>query len=557
MAVEAKLRTRESRGARSFTAGQRATMVSAALGLAVWLVYLNTLSNPFVFDDHRLILENRPLVDGAGLAAIIWRDVTRPLVNLSYALDMAVWGSGPFGLHVTNVLLHALNVVLVFFTARALVGDAVAARSGDDEHAGGIDIAAATSAALFAIHPALTQAVVYISGRSELLCVALLLPALLRFRRFVRGGGVRWLAAGLVFWVGALTAKEVAAMLPFLLLAYDRLLVADGSAARRARLMRLHLPLIAVVIAAAGVRVWLLTAVEYVSAPFDGSLILVALDALRRYLWLVIAPAGQTIFHALPAIDSVADIRALTAFATLGALAAFAWLVARASGLVPFGICWFVLLLIPSSALFVLGRGEAMAEHRLYGASIGLFLVFGEATRSLVLRLAARRRPARVLFYTGLALMALQLAGRTLLRNAVWSDPVALWRESAAYAPDHWVPRLMLAETIRERDGCSAAEPEYRLAARLRPEETFPAQKLGACLIDLGRLSDAGAVFERLSRMAPASAEGPTGLALVAMAAGRPDESRRHLLEAIRRDAAAELPRRLLDTLDRAADQSP
>ena len=81
----------------SGSVGRRGTLlcfVAAALG---GLVYLNAFHNPFVYDDHPTILDNGSIRSLLEPRAIVLHDVTRPLVNLSYAVDRAIWGAGPFG----------------------------------------------------------------------------------------------------------------------------------------------------------------------------------------------------------------------------------------------------------------------------------------------------------------------------------------------------------------------------------------------------------------------------------------------------------------------------
>ena len=92
---------------------------SAAVLLA-GLVYLNALNNPFVYDDYRSILNNRSLTSRASITSVVLENVSRPLVSLSYVIDHAVWGPAPFGYHVTSVLLHMLNVALLFLFTRGL-----------------------------------------------------------------------------------------------------------------------------------------------------------------------------------------------------------------------------------------------------------------------------------------------------------------------------------------------------------------------------------------------------------------------------------------------------
>src|SRR6185369_15881771 len=143
-----------------------------ACGIAALLggvVYLNALRNPFVYDDHHTVVENPSIARVTDIRAIVFGALTRPIVNFSYAVDRAAWGAGPLGFHVTNVLLHMLNVVLLFQLAR---------RFGTD------DFTAFAAAGLFAVHPMMTEAVGYISGRSEVLCATFFMLALMAGRKW-------------------------------------------------------------------------------------------------------------------------------------------------------------------------------------------------------------------------------------------------------------------------------------------------------------------------------------------------------------------------------------
>src|SRR5688500_16315083 len=121
--------TLQSEAMRSAEGGADRTRVARAVLIALTIatlgaaVYVNSLTNPFVYDDFRLIVENRALATPGDLTTVVWHDITRPLVNLSYALDAAIWGIRPLGFHITNVLLHALNVALLFAVAWGLALD--------------------------------------------------------------------------------------------------------------------------------------------------------------------------------------------------------------------------------------------------------------------------------------------------------------------------------------------------------------------------------------------------------------------------------------------------
>jgi len=533
-------------------------LLALSLAVAGWAVYINSLTNPFVYDDYRLIVENGALAHPTDLWGVLWHDITRPVVNLSYALDAAIWGLRPLGYHVTNVLLHAINVLLVFAFARAMDADARTPRV-DTNSSGAAPLASAgpcalaiLTAALFAVHPMMSQAVGYISARADLLCATFVLTAFLAARRYLLTARPGWAVAAIAAWLLALGSKEVAAMLPFVLVSYQMFVRPAAVARRTAR--SLYVPMFGLVAVAIGVRIWLLRQVEYQSGSLDWPLAIVAVDAVERYLRLLLWPSGQTVFHALTAMDTLFDARTFLAFGIIAGVAAVAWWLRRIDRIIPFGLAWFVLFLLPSSALFVLGRGEALAEHRAYLSSAGVFLAGGALFAAALRRSRADAPALRWVVVAFATVIVLQLGARTMLRNAVWSNPIGLWQESVNQAPDHWLPHLMLAEALRVQRGCEVAVPEYRTAIRQRPQETFAYTKMGGCLIDLRRLDEASAVFQGLVRIAPTSADGSTGLAIVAMMQGHPEQSREYLVDALRRDRSAIVPRQLLASLEEPGD---
>src|SRR5262249_28726875 len=101
---------------------QRHAVFAGVAALLAGAAYLNALGNPFVYDDYRTVIDNASIAK-LDLYSIVVHNLTRPLINLSYAIDRALWGAAPFGFHVTSVLLHAANVILLFHLAARLIGD--------------------------------------------------------------------------------------------------------------------------------------------------------------------------------------------------------------------------------------------------------------------------------------------------------------------------------------------------------------------------------------------------------------------------------------------------
>ena len=464
--------------------------VAALLG---GVVYLNALRNPFVYDDHHTVVENASIAHVTDIRAIVFGALTRPIVNFSYAADRAIWGAGPLGFHVSNVVLHMLNVVLLFQLAR---------------HFGKDEFTAFAAAGLFAVHPMMTEAVGYISGRSEVLCATFFMLALMSGRKWIAGriapdaAYKYWAALTVGLWFAALATKESAAMFPFVFLAYDWLGAEGTEAARRRRLLTVHLPLIGTAVFAGIVRLLIFARIEYVGqTSIHWNYVLLELDVIRRYVWMMFHPAGQTIFHEVAAVGPL-DPRLWLAIVVLGVMVALAWKLRRADWVSSFGMLWFLLLLVPSSALIALDQGEPMAEHRVYLASCGIFLTAGAAigwARTWLSRQESNPAGSHVLIYyapsVALGLVLLSFGLQTVLRNAVWADPVELWRESVDLAPSHYRPRLLLGEALQDAGRRDEAVEQYQAAIRLRPAEPMGYVKMGQCLAEIGQWAEARRQF--------------------------------------------------------------
>ena len=138
------------------------------------LIYLNSLENTFVYDDYLTITNNHFIREWRYLSALfnqkyfaISNELTyRPIVTLSYFVDYAIWQLRPWGYHLTNLIIHTLNVYLVYFTAYLLFKNR---------------ITAFISCLLFSIHPIFSEAVNAVSYREDLLSASFLLVAFILF----------------------------------------------------------------------------------------------------------------------------------------------------------------------------------------------------------------------------------------------------------------------------------------------------------------------------------------------------------------------------------------
>jgi hypothetical protein len=280
------------------------------------LIYVNALNNPYVYDDVRTIQGNTSLDDLRAFKRIVLRESMRPLVNLSYALDRAVWPWQLVGHHLTSVLLHVLNVLLVFQLAWSAVSDQRSHAPPGVAERVSPQVVAFMAASLFGLHPMMTEAVGYISGRSEVLYGCFFLLALLAARRWMIGDGAKWMVLGAGLWTAALMSKEVAVFWPIVASLYDRYVLGSPEADWRRRFVRVYMPMLALTVVAGALRIGILVLVENPGeAHIMWQFIPVELVVWFKYFRLLLLPAGQTIFHQIEPIHSPFDSALLAAIA--------------------------------------------------------------------------------------------------------------------------------------------------------------------------------------------------------------------------------------------------
>ncbi len=208
------------------------------LVLLVWIVYWNSLHNPFAFDDWHVIPENPSIrtlsnipsffTDLSHFSILVGNRDYRPVFLTSMALCWWVGGGTVLPFHIVSIALHAANVLLLFLMCRRLFS-----RRSDPEYGlsgSNADWAAMCSAALFALHPLASESVNYISSQSVPLAAFFYLTSFYLFQT-VYGGDFppvnatrRWrLWCSYLAYVLALLSKPIVITLPVMLIVWDLL----------------------------------------------------------------------------------------------------------------------------------------------------------------------------------------------------------------------------------------------------------------------------------------------------------------------------------------------
>ncbi|MBI3450431.1 MAG: tetratricopeptide repeat protein [Acidobacteria bacterium] len=444
-------------------------------------------------------------------------DLYRPLTVATYWLNARLAGMEPWSFHLVNVLLHGLAAALVTALGLRLTASPAAA---------------SVAGALFATHPVLSEAVVSIVGRADILAAIFVLGAWrLRDRR-----GISLVLFGL-----GLLSKESAIVLPGLLISED---LVRGRARTRLGEYAAHGGVIAVYLAAraavlGGVHAGAITT-AFVGVPF-GTRLTTATSVLARYVGLLFYP------RTLSADYSYAQITIETnPFAPLvlaggaaalaaAAVALYAW---RRAPVVSIGFLGFAAALFPVSNI-PFGIGEIMAERLLYLPAVGFCLAAGAALDAALVARGVRRRGVAALAVVAIPVSL--FAARAWVRVQDWETPLTFCEATRAASPrSHWA-HANCGTVYQNLSRLADAEAEFRRAIEIDPGDAGTYVLLGNVHEAQGRLPEAIGANSEAARRNPRDADALNNLGRLLAATGRPVEAAAALSSALalRPDSAA------------------
>ena len=471
-------------------------LAPAILFATSFLLYINTLGHDFVFDDVTLILQN-PQVVQLDWLSIIWQGGYRPVRTLTYAVNFALGGENPFGYHLFNVLLHACNVILVFFLAWIL------SRS---------KVVAWVAGLTYAVHPLQTAAVAYISGRKDLMAAFFLLLGFLLYllsRRRTSGGYWKLVFAYFCF-ILAVLSKEVAIVFPVLLLLIDALLdwrqsQEDGEASpflptsvwRSIRRYPIRYCCFLVLGLLATYWLIFINQASRMEGYWGGTVwtnLGTSFKLFAHYLKLALFPSpliADYLGDVFPVSTGLLELS--TVLAAILSLLYF-WAALKVFGTNPLlsvAMLWFFLLLLP--VLHLVPFHEIAADHFEYLPMVGVALSAGIGFSSLYSRF-----PMRLLLWSGLCLLVLGSSLLVIQRNRDWKNGETLWAATYNTAPGSYRANANLGEIYFRQGlesggaGSEKVNDGIRLtqnSIELDPSRSVSWGNLGAMYLTLGQQS--------------------------------------------------------------------
>ena len=503
-------------------------MVVAA---GLW-AYHNSFTGPFVYDDVESILENPtirhlwPIWDAlsppyrGGLTV-----ESRPIINLSLAINYAFDGTKVRGYHAANLMIHILaGLTLLGVVRRTLQQPKLRERFG--AVAAGLALAITV---IWTVHPLQTESVTYIIQRAEAimgLFYLLTLYCFIRAAESPRPGA--WYGLCVAACALGMASKEVMASAPLLVMLYDRTFVSGSFHEAWRRRWRLYLALAST---------WILLGyLVFFTGNFRGAeslarcgnitwweYLLTEPGVILHYLRLVVWPHPLCFDYFGWPIPS-AWMRILPpALVVTTLLGASVW-GCKSNSAWGFLGAWFFLILAPSSS--VIPVDSPAYEHRMYlplAAVVALVTIGGFM---LGRRFLDRQPQTRTTIEWGVSVaLALLLSTLTIHRNRDYLSELVLWQDTVVKCPSNPRAHNALGLALSHEGRVPEAIGHYEQAVGIKPDYDEAHNNLGVALVDVGRVPEAISHYEQALRIRPRYANAHNNLGIALVKAGRVEEA--------------------------------
>jgi tetratricopeptide (TPR) repeat protein len=400
----------------------------------------------------------------------------RPMQELSNMIDFALWGLNPTGFHLTNTVLHAAVGMLVFLLILRLTGDLLASVVGS---------------LFYAVHPVHTEAVAYIAGRADPLYSVFMLISLLLFIKYVNSTGKNPVVyfLSIFFFVVSLLAKEMVFTLPIILFFYMFYFL------RHTEKQNLYekykwtwLPYGIIVGIYGFLRATVLSFSDIAPASAFNKIpfvlrILTFFRTIVTYFSLLIMPVDLHMERTISITRNVFEPSAL--FALLLVLAIFwaiYWTYKKNLRLISFSIVWFFVFLLPVSNIVPIN--SFLAEHWIYMASVGIFLILGSFVSFVWQKIPRGARSLHIAFLCAVIVPLILYARGTVLRNKDWHNEISFFNSTLKYHPKNARLYLNLGNTYYEKKQIDKAIEQYKKAIEINKKYAVAYGNIGSAYLN-------------------------------------------------------------------------
>ena len=503
--------------------------ISGGLIALVWFVFGQTIKFPFInFDDPEYVYEVPEINSGVTLHNLKWAfthwPATNwfPLKNISHMFEFQFYGFNPGLFHLTNIVLHAATVVLLFFVLRKFTGSLWKS---------------AFVAAIFAIHPLRAESVVWIEERKDVLSGVFFVLTLAAYFYYTRKPTVaRYLTMSILFAAGLLS-KAMLVTTPIILLLLDywplgrsHMSHVTGHASQIRyswpKLIIEKVPLFGLALVVA-----FLTSRGIAPAhsaadqlPFLARLGNAFVSYLV-YIWQMIWPANLGVFYPYPQ-KGLPIWQSIVAAAVLVLITIAIFAVRKSRPYLFVSWFWYLIMLLPVTGIIQVNL-QAHADRYTYLPQIGLYLIIAWGPADLLSRWRYRTQIASAAAVV--VILAFAFAAR--VQASYWRDSETLWTHTIAVTKDNYFAHASLADLLMRRGRVNEAIEHSEEALRIRPGDVDAQNNLGLALLQTGDAKRAVAHLEKALEIDPGHMNAEINLAWVL--ATSPDNSMRNGARAV------------------------
>ena len=460
-------------------------LISISLVAVTFVAYEPVRHNGFVsYDDDTYITKNPNVKDGITRDSVLWAFTKprvafwHPLTMLSHMLDCEVYGLNPLGHHITNVLIHIANSVLLFLVLRKMT-EAM--------------WASAFAAAVFALHPVHVESVAWAAERKDVLSGLFWMLTMLAYIRYAERPNVKRYVLVLLAFVMGLMAKPMLVTLPFVLFLLDYWPLERLRNKRDVKSLALEkLPFL------------VLSAVFSVIAFFaqrgEGALALklslpvrIANAAISylAYIEKMVWPAHLAVFYphqryGVPVSDAV--------FAGIVLVGVSIWIIclARNRKYLFVGWFWYLGTLVPVIGLIQVGS-FSMADRYMYIPMVGLLIIVAWAVKDFIANRPRRRIVAAVLA----AVILLSVVLLTRIQVRYWQNSLTLFEHALKVTKNDAIAEKQYGRALLEAGRLDEARLHFNNALRINPGYSDARNNLGQVFLKEGKLNEAIECFNK------------------------------------------------------------
>ncbi|HAL55425.1 MAG TPA: hypothetical protein DCP63_02815 [Bacteroidetes bacterium] len=394
------------------------------LTAVTFFAFYPSLYNGFTNWDDDKILLNSPLILDLSLSGIATMFTSvhyyhyHPLVTLTYAIEYHFWKFDAFVYHLTNLLLHIGNTLLVFWLVRSL-------RKGL--------LVPLVVALLFGVHPIHIESVVWVTERKDVLYAFFYLAGLVAYMAHQKKPSTKSYALVSSLFIFSLCSKAMAVTFPVLLFLFD--FAAGRRFDKKSVLEKVPWLLLSVLIGILAISTQYPADGSHEKARISSDNLFFAAYGILFYLQKLILPTDLSCIYPLPGkVDGVLPAIFLVSPLLLAVFTSLAVLLRKEVRAIPFGGLFFLITVLPVLQLTPVG-GVVAADRFIYVASIGFFYLVVEGGAWLYDRKLKAMKRSQLTLGLLCVLVITSYAALTWERTQVWRESLTLWNDVLSKHP--------------------------------------------------------------------------------------------------------------------------